>query len=87
MAQPAYLHLPAAVNASGEKLSKQTRAKPIDDFRPQAALSAVLSFLGQQPPGVLVEADLDSLWRWAIMHWNRSALPGRRAAVAPVEYF
>lgn len=86
LAQPVYLHLPAAVNASGEKLSKQTRAKPIDDFRPQAALSAALAFLGQQPPAVLVEADLDSLWRWAIMHWNRSLLPRRRTIPAPAAY-
>jgi glutamyl-Q tRNA(Asp) synthetase len=84
--QPTYLHLPAAVNAAGEKLSKQTRAKPIDGMRPQQVLTAALAFLGQRPPAELAEADLDSLWRWAIMHWDRSLLPRRRFAVAPADY-
>jgi len=57
--QPAYLHLPAAVNAAGEKLSKQTRARPIDGVRPQAALLAALEFLGQRPPADLLRATLD----------------------------
>lgn len=84
--QPEYLHLPAAVNAAGEKLSKQTRAKPVDDVRPQSALAAALAFLGQRPPADLAEADLDSLWRWAIMHWNRGGLPRCRQAAAPAGY-
>ena len=84
--QPAYLHLPAAVNAAGEKLSKQTRAKPLDEVHPQAALTAALAFLGQQPPAELAQADLDSLWRWAIMHWDRSRLPRCRRIAAPAQY-
>lgn len=86
LAQPAYLHLPAAVDAAGGKLSKQTRARPIDDARPQAALVAALDFLGQQPPADLPEAGLDELWRWAIMHWKRSRLPRCRVAAAPAGY-
>ncbi len=86
LVQPIYLHLPAAVNAAGEKLSKQTRAKPIDATRPQAALVAALEFLGQQPPADLSDVDLDVLWRWAIMHWNRSKLPRCRFAPAPAAY-
>ncbi|GMU48004.1 MAG: glutamyl-Q tRNA(Asp) synthetase [Candidatus Desulfobacillus denitrificans] len=82
---PSYLHLPAAVNAAGEKLSKQTRAKPIDAARPQTILAAALAFLGQRPPADLPDADLDSVWRWAIMHWNRSRLPRCRAAPAPAD--
>lgn len=84
--QPNYLHLPAAVNAAGEKLSKQTRAVPIDAARPQAALAAVLGFLGQEPPAELSNADLDSLWRWAVTHWDRSRLPRSRCAAAPAGY-
>jgi len=83
--QPAYLHLPAAVNAAGEKLSKQTRARPIDAMRPQTALGAALAFLGQQPPDDLAAADLDSVWRWAIMSWNRALLPRCRVAPAPAD--
>ncbi|MBI4989504.1 MAG: tRNA glutamyl-Q(34) synthetase GluQRS [Rhodocyclales bacterium] len=86
LAQPTYLHLPAAVNAAGEKLSKQTRAKPIDVARPQAALVAALEFLGQQPPADLQDAGLDHLWRWAIMNWNRSGLPSCRFAAVPEAY-
>src|SRR5438552_16351080 len=33
--RPAYLHVPAVVNAAGEKLSKQTAAAPIDASRRQ----------------------------------------------------
>ncbi|MDR2239642.1 MAG: tRNA glutamyl-Q(34) synthetase GluQRS [Zoogloeaceae bacterium] len=84
--QPAYLHLPAAVDASGEKLSKQTRARAIDAMRPQTALTAALEFLGQQPPADLMETDLDNLWRWAIAHWQRDLLPRRRVAPAPTDY-
>lgn len=83
---PAYLHLPAVVNAQGEKLSKQTRARPIDDARPQAALAAALAFLGQQPPAELAGADLASLWGWAIEHWDRGRLPRCRTAPVPAEY-
>ncbi len=84
--QPAYLHLPAAVNARGEKLSKQTRARPVDGARPQGALVVALACLGQAPPPGLQEADLDSLWRWAIGHWDRSRLPRCRSLPAPAEY-
>lgn len=86
LAQPAYLHLPAAVNMQGEKLSKQTRARPLDAAPPQDALVAALAFLGQQPPAGLGEADLDGLWRWAIEHWDRARLPGCRTLPAPAEY-
>lgn len=86
LTQPAYLHLPAAINASGEKLSKQTRAKSIDAAKPQAALTAALEFLGQQPPAELLHASLDELWRWAIANWNRSRLPRCRFSTAPATY-
>lgn len=84
--QPAYLHLPAAVNEAGEKLSKQTRARPLDGPRPQAALIDALRFLGQAPPAELAEAGLDELWRWAIAHWDRNTLPRCRSAPSPAGY-
>lgn len=86
LAQPAYLHLPAAVSAGGEKLSKQTRARPIDDARPQTVLTAALEFLGQRPPQGLADADLESLWRWARENWSRDRLPRCRFVPAPAGY-
>ncbi|HMM55155.1 MAG TPA: tRNA glutamyl-Q(34) synthetase GluQRS [Candidatus Desulfobacillus sp.] len=83
LATPAYLHLPAAVNAAGEKLSKQTGARPIAGMRPQQALAAALGFLGQPLPQGLEEAGLDEIWRWAIAHWRREDIPRRRSAPAP----
>ena len=47
---PQYAHVPVAANASGEKLSKQTKARALNDSLPAAALWAALDFLGQHPP-------------------------------------
>jgi len=76
---PRYLHVPVAVNAAGEKLSKQTRATAVDRNNVLPALHDALRFLGQQPP------QLDSvaaLWRWAIEHWRRDAIPHTRSIAA-----
>jgi glutamyl-Q tRNA(Asp) synthetase len=86
LASPEYLHLPAAIDANREKLSKQTRARSIEAARPQDALLAALGFLGQAPPAELRDADLDSLWRWAIEHWSRASLPRCRALPAAAGY-
>jgi glutamyl-Q tRNA(Asp) synthetase len=82
----AYLHLPAAVNAAGEKLSKQTRATAIDSQRPQTVLLAALSFLGQRPPQELAESGVDEIWRWSLANWDRTCLPRCRFAAAPAGY-
>lgn len=69
---PRYLHVPVAVNAAGEKLSKQTGAAPAgaDD------LARALRFLGHEPPeGLPVRA----LLAWAQAHWNVERIPRRRA--------
>jgi glutamyl-Q tRNA(Asp) synthetase len=48
---PRYFHVPIATNAQGEKLSKQTRAAPIDASHPEAVLRDALEFFGQPAPG------------------------------------
>ncbi|MCW9088168.1 MAG: tRNA glutamyl-Q(34) synthetase GluQRS [Gammaproteobacteria bacterium] len=72
---PDYLHLPVALNEQGQKLSKQTLAPALQDDDPLPALWQALHFLGQNPPAELLEGELESFWRWAISHWQATALP------------
>ncbi|MHB8536109.1 MAG: tRNA glutamyl-Q(34) synthetase GluQRS [Sulfuricaulis sp.] len=72
---PDYLHLPVALNARGEKFSKQTFAAPVDVERPWQLLIQVLQFLGQAPPVDLAEANIGDFWRWAIAHWRLDRIP------------
>jgi glutamyl-Q tRNA(Asp) synthetase len=72
---PVYAHLPVAVNTAGEKLSKQTRAAPVDGAHPGPALFAALEFLGQRPPPELSGATLSELWAWAQAHWQLTRVP------------
>jgi glutamyl-Q tRNA(Asp) synthetase len=75
-----YAHVPVAVNASGEKLSKQTGAAAIDVARAAPALARALGFLGHPPPRDLPPADLLS---WARAHWDIRRVPRARLLSAP----
>jgi glutamyl-Q tRNA(Asp) synthetase len=72
--QPRYLHVPVAVNASGEKLSKQTGARALDPSRRDELLPRVLAFLGQR-----ATADLDE----AVADWDPGRIP--RTRIRPVD--
>lgn len=80
-ATPAYAHLPVAVNARGEKLSKQTRATAVDAMAPAEALLAALRFLGQAPPGGL--DDTAAVWAWALENWRLEKVPRTRTLEPP----
>ena len=80
---PRYCHVPVAVNAAGEKLSKQTRAAPIDPAQPLPALLAALRFLGQEPPATLGQAGISEFWNWAIANWHIERVPHTRSARMP----
>jgi glutamyl-Q tRNA(Asp) synthetase len=67
---PRYLHVPAAVNAAGDKLSKQTGAPPIGKGRD---LRKALEFLGQPETDDLAEA---------VRNWNPLLIPARRVLAA-----
>jgi glutamyl-Q tRNA(Asp) synthetase len=67
---PRYLHVPVAVNAAGEKLSKQTGAEPIDVVRKGDALRRAFAFLGQAETDDLAEG---------LRNWNASRIPASRA--------
>jgi glutamyl-Q tRNA(Asp) synthetase len=70
-----YAHLPVAVNAAGEKLSKQTRAPPVNRSRPGFALFTALEFLGQRPPLQLCGASVSEIWTWATANWQLGHVP------------
>lgn len=72
---PYYLHLPVALHAQGEKLSKQTLAAPLDPVRPLPALLQVLKFLGQDVPPELAEGSIENFWRWAVGNWDAGRVP------------
>jgi glutamyl-Q tRNA(Asp) synthetase len=73
---PDYLHLPVALNAQSEKLSKQTYAAPLDAARPLPALLQVMRFLGQDVPVTLIEGSIEDFWRWAVENWDVGRVPG-----------
>ena len=77
---PRYLHLPAAVSPTGEKLSKQTGAPAIDATQPLRELARALAFLGQPVPEA---ASASELLKRALECWNTSLIPRVRAAAAP----
>jgi glutamyl-Q tRNA(Asp) synthetase len=79
---PQYLHLPVAVNAAGEKLSKQTLAAPVDETHPARTLLRVLEFLQQQPPADLAGQDVKSVLDWAIANWDATRMRGIKSLPA-----
>jgi glutamyl-Q tRNA(Asp) synthetase len=83
VATPAYLHVPVVVDTAGEKLSKQTRAAPLDPRHAAADVHAALEFLGQAPEPGLRRALPREVLAWAVASWRRDAIPRRRALRPP----
>ena len=71
---PRYLHVPVAVNAVGEKLSKQTGARAIELTGAKDQLRTALAFLGQPEAANLREA---------VRSWDPGLIPARRMVTAP----
>src|SRR5262249_39466649 len=78
---PAYLHHPIAIDAHGEKLSKQTEAAPLSTD-PLPTLLAAWSFLEQPLPSSQPDS-VESFWRWARHAWNPRVLPPVTMLPAP----
>lgn len=71
---PNYMHLPVAVNAQGEKLSKQTLAHPVGKINSASTLFDALVFLRQQPPAELRFSNIEQILAWAIANWQPHTL-------------
>jgi glutamyl-Q tRNA(Asp) synthetase len=67
---PRYLHVPVAIDAKGEKLSKQSGARPVDAGRRGSEIRAALRFLGQPETESLDEAA---------RAWNPALILAQRA--------
>ena len=72
---PVYGHLPLAVTAPGQKLSKQNHATDIRRFAPAQSLTAVLQFLGQPVPPDATRLSVAELLQFAIAHWQNASVP------------
>lgn len=81
---PRYCHLPVIVDAMGQKLSKQTGARPIERSAAPAVAAAALERLGAKVPNELRGARPAELWRWAAEGgWTVEALRGVRRLSDP----
>ena len=76
---PRYAHVPVALNAAGEKLSKQTRAPALRGDQAGIALTTALGFLGQAVPCGLERAALGEIWTWALANWSFASIPRQPA--------
>ncbi|MEO8159429.1 MAG: tRNA glutamyl-Q(34) synthetase GluQRS [Betaproteobacteria bacterium] len=72
--QPHYLHVPVAINSDGEKLSKQTLARPLPMSDPLPVLINAWRFLDQAWQGEEF-ANVREFWEWAIPRWDVRRLP------------
>ncbi|GAA3960034.1 tRNA glutamyl-Q(34) synthetase GluQRS [Allohahella marinimesophila] len=82
-APPSFAHFPIIVDEQGQKLSKQSKAPPLDDRRVMQNLLFCMKFLGM---GALADSsigdDPGSLLRQAIAAWQPGALQGVRQLMA-----
>jgi glutamyl-Q tRNA(Asp) synthetase len=67
---PHYIHLPLAVNAQGDKLSKQNHAPPLPPGDPRPTLVAALAFLHQPVPAGWQDLRLPQLLAQAVAQWQ-----------------
>lgn len=83
---PEYAHIPLAVNANGEKLSKQNFATALPVAQPEPLMWEALSALGQSPPAELAAAPVSEQLAWATVHWTFATMP-RRMLLEPDHRF
>ncbi|TQV65480.1 MAG: tRNA glutamyl-Q(34) synthetase GluQRS [Halothiobacillaceae bacterium] len=73
--QPRHMHLPLALAANGQKLSKQNLAPPLSMTQPTGQLIEALRFLGQPATDELVDGTPGEILDWAVRHWRPSSIP------------
>lgn len=63
---PIYMHIPVVTDANGQKLSKQTKAKPVSCDDPLPVLQSAFEFLGFHK---ISAKNLDAFWQSATQCW------------------
>lgn len=73
---PIYGHVPVAINAYGQKLSKQHGAQDVLlHYSPPEVLVNTLQFLGQNIGKDMVSADTRTIIDWALENWSLARVP------------
>lgn len=71
---PSYMHIPIAVDARGDKLSKQTAAPAVSLTERSQTLVRALRSLRQDVPAALADGPVDRIWEWALENWRPESL-------------
>lgn len=78
-----YLHLPLAIDETGNKLSKQNHAKAINLQQPKPTLIRAMRFLGMPVPEEVCDANLDEIIQWGSANWSINTLPNELKITTP----
>ncbi|GAL36392.1 glutamyl-Q-tRNA synthetase [Vibrio maritimus] len=70
-----YLHLPLAIDDSGNKLSKQNHATAIDLDNPKPTLLNAMRFLGFKISDDIAGQNIAKIIQWGVENWQLSQLP------------
>jgi glutamyl-Q tRNA(Asp) synthetase len=77
--RPAYLHVPLACNGQGEKLSKQSRAKPLLACDASGNLEKAMAFLGCPLPAGLHGAPPNEVLCQAVILWHNQKILDKKS--------
>lgn len=83
---PKYTHIPVAVEANGQKLSKQNLALALKREDASESLWQALYWLGQHPPEALRGAYCEEILDWGALNWQPNVLRHITEKAAPDEY-
>lgn len=84
---PLYAHLPVAISAAGNKLSKQELAEDVLlASEPATVILRCLEFLGQDPGDLPGRATVAEVLERAVENWSLAKIPGSPALAAPAAF-
>ena len=83
LATPQYLHLPIAVDRTGQKLSKQALSRAVDPSEASLVIRDVLDFLGQSPQPALERMSPRQALQSGVDNWSRERLPRAHSIMLP----